>query len=220
VKKPQNFNSRDSKLLFYSDPHLNHVPKSWIPLYKTRGFNSIEEHDEWFYAQWGKHVDENTVIFCLGDIVFNDADSKRFNRFSQLFAKKHFVLNGNHLSGMKQAYYGSMQADFPDNTEVYPHNYNNVTFVGDTFHTFIDGVSVYMQHYPQYVWPEMGDGGFCLCGHCHGNAKELNPADVTHGRILDAGLDNAISYNQTPFFTWPEIKQIMGQKPIVKHDHH
>jgi len=221
MQKLHHFKSGNQKLLFFSDPHLGHVPKSWTPLYVTRGFNSITEHDDWFFSQWEKHVDKETIVFCLGDVAFNDADSKRFNRFASLPAKKHFVMNGNHLSGMKQAYASALHAaSIPINGEFYPLDYQNITFTGYYLHAFIDGVSVYMQHYPQYVWPEQGDGGFCLCGHCHGNAHELNPTGVTTGKILDIGFDNAIAYNQSPFFSWEDIKIIMDKKPIVTRDHH
>lgn len=233
MKKLLSFNSQHAKLLFYSDPHLGHVPKSWTPLFKTRGFNSVEEHDDWFFTQWGKHVDENTIVFGLGDFCFNDADMKRFDRLASQFSKRHYILTGNHFSGMRQSYNARLNElklngvvgnseleDALHSAEVFPLAYKNLVFVGDTFPIFVDNISVYMQHYPQYVWPEQGGGGYCLCGHCHGNAKELNPADATHGRILDVGLDNAISYNQTPFFSWDDIRKIMDKKPVVSHDHH
>jgi calcineurin-like phosphoesterase family protein len=222
MRNPLKFNSKSAKLLWLSDLHDFHQP-SWHPTpYESRGFASAQEHHDWFMASWAKHVDADTIVFNIGDVAFNDAEGKRFDVLASLFAKEHYLLNGNHLSGMKWAYRKTLPdaGVNPDKAELYPLKYRNITFMGGMLHVFIDGISVYMQHYAPYVWPELSSGGYALCGHSHGNCPELNPANVTQGRVLDIGIDNAVKYNGSPFFSWEEIKKIMDRKPIVKRDHH
>jgi len=228
MNKPLRFSSAKTKLLWISDQHQQHQP-SWAdtpPLWKSRGFTSIGDHDSWIKDQWFKMVDEETVVFDLGDRVFSDPKGERFRQTTTWPGHQYFI-NGNHWSGQRQIYTGVLDAIrvFGDGVlapeqMVYPAKINNLTYLGDMIETYIDGTSVAMQHRAPYLWAEIGAGGFALCGHSHGRCAELNPADTKQGRILDVSLDNAIAYNHTPFFSWDDIKRIMVTKPVVKRDHH
>lgn len=72
----------------------------------------------------------------------------------------------------------------------------------------------------QYIWPYQGDFSWHLMGHSHGSANNLNPQEINNGKCLDIGVDNALKYNRTPFFSYSEIKQIMDRKSLQKRDHH
>lgn len=223
MNKPLRFSSAKGKILFCSDPHIGHRP-NWgdtPPLWKSRGFKSGDEHDEWFFSQWPKHVDEHTVVFSLGDHTFSDPKGESFRRFSNL-PGKILGLAGNHPSGLKTLYREVLRARGMINEDemLYSVRVNNFTLMGESIHAFIDGTSVFMSHYPHFVWPELGAGGLHLHGHCHSRLPESNPETKTAGKVLDVGLDNAIVYNGTPFFSWDEIKRIMSFKPIVRRDHH
>lgn len=222
MKKPLKFSSKTHKFLWLGCLHRGHNP-NWDspPLFKQRGFSSIQEHDAWFIEQWYKLVDENTIVFNAGDAVFSDPRGEEFLRLTQLPCAAHYHINGNHLSGAKTVYQELIkELGLSDGMEAYPVKKNNLTFVGDNLHAFIDGQSVYMQHYAPYIWPEVSKGGWALVSHSHGNCKELNPENTTFGKIIEIGVDNAIKYNGTPFFTWSEIKQIMSKKQIRLSDHH
>lgn len=219
MNKPRTFSSAKQPILFVSDLHLNHNP-DWgttPPLWKTRGFASIAEHDEWVRAKWHELVTPETVVFNLGDATFTDSEGERFRELA-MWPGQQLHVWGNHHSGSKQAYVHSLGGI--RGIETYPMSHHNLSFVGHQLHCFIDGVSVYCQHYASYIWPEMKAGGFALCGHSHSRCVELNPDNTTHGRILDVGVDNAIAHNGTPFFTWTQVQDIMSRKPIVTHDHH
>lgn len=222
MNKPLKFSSAKRKLLWLSDPHLQHRP-DWgdtPPLWKSRGFSSGDEHDSWFDAEWVKHVDADTDVFSLGDHTFNDPAGHRFRRFSNL-PGRIYGLVGNHPSGLKTLYREVLRArGLADHEMLYPVTIGNFTLMGESMHAFIDGVSVYMQHYPCFVWPELSAGGFHLHGHCHGRLPESNVATTNAGKVLDVGLDNAIAVTGTPFFEWSDIKRIMATKPVVKRDHH
>lgn len=224
MNKPRTFSSAKQPLLFVSDLHLGHNPdwKGAPPLWKSRGFTSIAEHDQWVRVKWHELVTPETVVFNLGDATFSDPEGVRFRELTT-WPGKQLHIWGNHWSGAKQVYQHTLGAQHDiQNREFYPLETGLVgfAFVGHQLHAFIDGVSVYMQHYPVYIWPEMKEGSFHVHGHCHGRAPELNPDNTTHGRILDVGVDNAIAHNGTPFFTWAQVQDIMSRKPIVTHDHH
>ena len=219
--KPLKFRSNKNKILFCSDFHCNHTP-SWSPApFESRGFSSITEHDDWIRAAWEKHVDEDTVIFCLGDCVFNDPKGEWMEDFCS-WKGKTYLVNGNHLSGTKQIYRKALGLDIQDalTQETYPVSYENITFVGDSLHSWIDGQSVFMTHYAQYIWPELGNEGIQVCGHSHSTCPALNVGNDSHGKILDIGVDNAIEYNSTPFFTWEQVRFIIGEKKKKVVDHH
>lgn len=222
MNKPLRFSSKTHQLLWLSDAHMNHTP-SWVdtpPLWKTRGFASIEEHDTWLKAKWHELVTPETIVFNLGDVVFSDPKGEAFRQFT-LLPGRILALSGNHWSGFRQVYREAAKArGIEEHETIYPLTVNNLTFMGESMHAFIDGVSVYMTHYAQYIWPEMKAGGWSLVGHSHGRCVELNPEDTTHGKALDVGVDNAIRLTQTPFFTWDQVQRIMAKKPIVTHDHH
>lgn len=229
MNKPLKFSSKTHKLLWCSDLHMGHEPlwKDADPLWKSRGFTSIGEHDKWIRDEWYKLVDDDTIVFNLGDSVFMDPKGERFRQLTT-WPGEQYLINGNHWSGQKQIYDGELasrgydKATVPmlEKQKVFPLCHRNVTFLGDLVETYIDGIAVFMQHRAPYIWPDIGDGGFALCGHSHGKCIELNPDNVTQGRILDVGLDNAIKHTGTPFFAWDDIKRIMDKKPIIKRDHH
>lgn len=227
MNKPIRLSTKTHKILFCSDLHMNHTP-SWPdtpPLWKSRGFASIEEHDSWVRDHWMAECNEQTIIFDLGDRMFSDPKGERF-RQTTLWPGDQRLINGNHWSGQKQIYQDGLTNEFitagghVPQGYVYPLRVNNLTYMGDVLECYIDGIPVFMMHRAPYLWPEIGDGGYALCGHSHGRCKELNPDDQTQGRILDVGVDNAKAANGTPFFSWHEIKDIMARKPVVKRDHH
>ena len=60
-----------SKTFVWSDTHFGHKSENWdVPLWKKRGFNSIEEHDEGLISNWNKTVSNEDDVFHLGDIMF------------------------------------------------------------------------------------------------------------------------------------------------------
>lgn len=225
MNKPLNFSSKTHRIYVVSDLHLGHNPKNWDSpaLWATRGFKSIEEHDAWVKDQWFKTMDDSCVILNLGDATFSDPKGEKFRQLTTWPGMQYHV-EGNHWSGTKQIYQEDLAAQFPSinptTHSIYPLKVNNLIFMGDMLHAWIDGISVYAQHYASYLWPELGGGNFAICGHSHSRAVELNPEAITHGKILDCGVDNAISYNGTPFFSWEDIKRIMAKKPVIQRDHH
>lgn len=229
MNKPLKFSSKTHQLLWCSDPHIGHRP-NWDdtpPLWQSRGFKSGDEHDEWFYAEWARRVDSDTVVFSLGDHTFSDPKGERFRRFAY---QPGLILGlaGNHPSGLKTLYREALvrRGMIEEHEMLYSVRIGNFTLMGESIHAYIDGISVFMSHYPHFVWPELSKDGIHIHGHCHARLRQSNPDCVTAGKVLDCGVDNAIAYAQSmgrepsPFFSWNDIKTIMSRKPVIKRDHH
>jgi calcineurin-like phosphoesterase family protein len=218
--KPSKIDPKKHKILFLSDAHINHEP-NWNPkLYQSRGFASNQDFYSWFLAKWHEEVDYNTIVIDLGDSHFSDPKGDLFNYYSLLPCNIHIYVWGNHLSGSKQIYQREVGGQYGLDIEVYPIRSNNITFVGQSYHVYIEGISVYCQHYAPHIWPELSKGGFGLCGHSHSSCKELNVNGGAQGRVLDIGVDNAIKYRNSPFFRWEDIKSILNAREVLKKDHH
>ena len=69
--RPINIVAKDDKICFWSDTHFGHRCEHWErPLWKTRGFSSVEEHDEELIKRWNEVSTPNTIFFHLGDFIF------------------------------------------------------------------------------------------------------------------------------------------------------
>jgi calcineurin-like phosphoesterase family protein len=73
---------------FIADPHLGHLNMA-----KRRGFNTIEEHDEYFVKQWNSVVAKRDLTYILGDITMESA--KTYPILDRLNGRK-IVVGGNH----------------------------------------------------------------------------------------------------------------------------
>lgn len=55
-----------SRIWVTSDLHIGHNREF---IYKTRGFNNIEEHDKKLVINWNELVDPADVVYILGDVM-------------------------------------------------------------------------------------------------------------------------------------------------------
>lgn len=73
---------------FIADPHLGHLNMA-----KRRGFNTIEEHDEYLVKQWNSVVTKRDLTYILGDITMES--TKAYPILDRLNGRK-IVVGGNH----------------------------------------------------------------------------------------------------------------------------
>ena len=78
-------------IYFTSDLHFGH-DKDFI--YKSRGFNSIEDHDNTIIENWNNIVTEDDDVYVLGDLMLGDKEYG-LNCLKRLKGKIHIVV-GNH----------------------------------------------------------------------------------------------------------------------------
>ncbi len=65
-------NTSEHKIWFTSDLHFGHNKEF---LYKPRGFNSIEEHDETIINNFNSVVSNDDEVFILGDLMLVNNDN-------------------------------------------------------------------------------------------------------------------------------------------------
>lgn len=174
-----------TKYFFTSDTHFGH-DRDFI--YKSRGFSSIEEHDEEIIRRWNSVVSEDDTVFHLGDMMLMDNDHgieclKRLNG--------HIVLlRGNHDSHRRISLYEECE------------NVEECDLYATVVH--LNNRMFYLSHYPTLVSNAGAyDRIICLHGHTHSkNAKEFS-----ENFCYNVGMD---AHNCTPV----SIEEIIKEMPI------
>lgn len=211
------------RLFFVSDLHLNHDKEF---LWGKRGFASSQEHIEKLLGRLAEIADDDTVLINLGDATFRDPKHEIFDRLAALPFHKHYHVWGNHPSGAKQAYqnavdgYFHLFSDMGEGLEVYPMDYENVTFVGWQALFSYQRQMIHAQHFPLEVWDEMKNGVWHVCGHSHGSFDQTNGDVTTNGKIMDVGVESALDNFGDFVVTFDQVNQFMSKRMIIKKDHH
>ena len=219
----------DRKVYVVSDTHWNHNPKWPVPLWKARGYSSVDESNEHQRTVINSTVRPNDILIHLGDVTLN-CNEEQFEKFiASLNCQTIYTLWGNHNSPSWNIYQREVKQtlqtiisaggiELADNhlesVEIYPFQYKNMVFVGNYLEAIIDGTYFVMAHYPIYVFNHMSKGALHLCGHSHYNL-ELSQADNPTSKILDVGWDGWAKP-----LSIDEIKAIMAKKNILAVDHH
>lgn len=175
-----------------SDLHYNH-DRDFI--WKTRGFNSCQEHGESLIQTWNERVTNDNIVFHLGDLIFNDPKGEEITKLiSKLNFKRLYLLPGNHLSGIKQFYFNNLKAYFGDDClfEAYPLRANfhrDVVFLPNLINLRVDKLFFVLCHFPIVSHDFQNGGAYHLCGHSHSNCAITNK-DTGKGRRLDVGIES------------------------------
>ena len=80
---------RTGQMFVVSDLHLGHGKAAL-----SRGFESIEEHDEELIARWNSVVTHRDVVYNLGDVIFSP--STKMHLLDRLNCRRHYLVVGNH----------------------------------------------------------------------------------------------------------------------------
>ena len=81
------------KIWFTSDTHFCHNREF---LWQPRGFSSIEEHDKIILERWNSLINNDDIVYHLGDVILNDTE-KGIEYLKQLKGHKHLII-GNHCT--------------------------------------------------------------------------------------------------------------------------
>jgi calcineurin-like phosphoesterase family protein len=185
------------KLFFCSDLHYGH-DKDF--LFKPRGFADREEHMR-FLRNGLAALPPDALVINLGDFCLT-CDEKSFREFLFVNQVRWVYLNGNHNAIVNQ-----WRANPPAD--------NLVGFAGDYLEITADKQMIVCFHYPMKSWNSQSRGAWHFHGHVHGAYPESSPFTVNDGKILDVGVENAIKYNGTPFFSFADVCKIMNAKKQV-----
>jgi calcineurin-like phosphoesterase family protein len=211
-------NHNPDNIVFFSDLHLGHDAPF---IYPRRGFQSIEEHDKFLLDGLSGIPNLSDVIaFNLGDVSLKNNQYENFKQLSLIGFKNHYLLWGNHNSGVKQHYQEELASrGYPNDIEVYPLQRNNVTFCGDKLNVFINGTPYVLCHFPIQSWEQMSHNSIHLCGHSHGN-NLATTVENKNGFALDVGVEVCLKFCQKPYLTLTQISSIMSGKQKLTVDHH
>lgn len=203
--------SSESKVWFSSDFHLGHN-KEFV--WKTRGFNSFEEHTYGVINTLNNMVAPQDKLFFLGDFCLNTTPDKFHQYIDQIKCQNIYMLWGNHNNPTERIYKTEIYNTFGKDLKVYPFTYKNLIFMGDYLEIFVNGKIIVLSHYPHSVWNFMKEGAYMLCGHSHYSFKETQ-SNHKYGKILDVGWDGKGSP-----YSLNEINLIMDSKAVKEVDHH
>ena len=169
---------------FISDLHLGH--KNVIDL-NNRPFKSIQQMEEEIVKRWNKKVQQNDVVYVLGDVVWG----WNSNQIKDLFTR---------LNGIKYLIYGNHDRLTPHEkanvwAEIVPYKEINIG------HEF-----VILSHYPIFEWNCFFRKSYHLYGHTHGSlnlAEHTMKRDRPNMNCWDVGVDN----NDFEPISWEEVKE-------------
>ena len=205
-----------TNVYFWSDMHLGHKCEHWeTPLWKNRGFNSVEEHDEILIKRWNDNLGEESEIFHLGDIMFGTKGEERLTDvLNRLTFKTLYLFSGNHSAGYKQLLSKSSE----ENGTRYL-NFDNkiVYFVPNYLEIMICGQPIVLSHFPLVSWNGQAKGSWMIHGHCHGNLwnSDIGKTLYIHCKIRDVGVEEV-----SEPISFPQLRMRFKEKENRTFDHH
>lgn len=209
--KPIKVVDKEDNIFFWSDLHLGHSCEHWEePLWRKRGFDTLEKHDETLVRRWNEKVRPGSTVFNLGDMLFGrDGERRLLNYFDRLNFGTMYLMFGNHTAGTRQVF-----ESLPQNVlEIGPEK--KVVFCPNYLEAFVNGTHCVMSHYAVASFNGQGKGAIMIHGHSHGSlaASELGKL-LYRARVVDVGVENFPSP-----LSFREIKGMFKNEPI-SFDHH
>lgn len=204
----------NEKIFFFSDFHKNHDRDF---LYPKRGFKNIQEHDTALINNWNSKVDNNSIVFLLGDSVVG-AGKNSEESFVQLLInlnyKEIYIMPGNHFAGYRSLFNNSpylIDKFYRIKADIKGNNGRFINLIPNYYEIIVNGVLCCLSHYPIYSWNMASKNSYLIHGHTHNNIK-----NHLKGKIIDVGPE---SIGNSPI-SFGEIKEIMDKKETFSPDHH
>lgn len=219
--KKLRFNDPDKSKFFCSDLHVFHNPNWENPLWKMRGYNSVEEMNRDIIDKINAKVGADDVLFHLGDLALNSTAEKTKSFLSQIVCQNIYHLFGNHHGSDYSIYKEEVYNQYGlTDKEVYPLRYKNLVFLGRSAEVVVDHQLIYLSHYPMFSWnkshKELDKGGsISLSGHEHYHVFEHTAANKKGKRALDVGWEG-----KNDIYSFEEIMKIMKEKKVTQNGHH
>lgn len=142
-----------------ADTHFGHKN---IIKYCERPFKTVEEMDTTLIKNWNKLVDEQDLVYHLGDFSMSKR-SGDIKRYREKLSGKIFLIKGNHDRLRREDY-----ELFEGVENIKTIRYNEYKIV--------------LCHYAMRVWDGSFHGSLHFFGHSHSCLEQ-------HGRSCDVGVD-------------------------------
>lgn len=222
-------------LYFCSDPHFGHAgivkgTSGWSDTSRCRPFDTLEEHNEALVANINYRVNEDDILFCLGDWSFgsykNGDNVKNIRKFrEQLHCKNIHLVLGNHDDEIIKN---------KDNAQELFSSVNSVLEILVIEQSKEQNAKplkqwISLSHYAHRVWDKSHHGSWMLYGHSHGTLDEMTPLIanptwigdqyyIKNYRTMDVGFDTHPKFRP---YSYQEIKDIMEKRAVeLEVDHH
>lgn len=166
---------------FTSDTHRGHDREF---IYKQRGFNSIQEHDECLMDSINYTVKVTDILYILGDIAW--VDPVKF--LNAIRCQNIYIIKGNHDKNLYN------QKGLLKRT---------ITLCNELLDIEIDKQKITLSHFPMLSWEKSHYNAWNLYGHLHLKQIPIN------GKMFDV----APSKEHLAPYSLDEIKEIMKTKP-------
>ena len=177
-------------LFFTSDLHIFH---NKILEYDNRPFHNIDEMHNTLIENWNQKVNQNSIIYYLGDLSFSNFDNTK-DFVSKLNGKIYYIM-GNHDRKKDLIKLNRFEEIYEYGTEVW------IKDEKENHH-------VIMSHYPIYSWNRKHHNSIMLHGHCH---HSLDDTDFhKENRILDVGCNG---HNYFPI-SFGEVLELINAKNL------
>jgi len=179
---------------FISDLHVGHFN---VIKFDNRPFKDLNEMHSTIIQNWNSVVDDEDIVFYLGDLFYK-CNAKYPTWFvHQLKGKIHFVL-GNHdrINEIKK------MNRFETISPEIQIQVKDIDAKGGYQH-------IHMHHHPILSWNKATHGSFHLHGHVHHKMSTNKDWDWFYNRkVMDVGC-NGLNY--TPI-SYNQVKSIMNNK--------
>ncbi len=194
-----------SRTWITSDLHIGHDREF---VYEYRGFASIEEHDEALVENWNSLVDDEDVVYVLGDVMLRhspeDVDFGYGMSVLKRLKGKLIIIRGNHDSDARIEKYRTCE---------------NVLSAGDAamylHYPETGGYHFYLSHYPTLVSHErlkhMRMALINLYGHTHQKEHFYQEHPYMYCVCLDA-------HDMKPVLMEDVIEEIKQKRSAWKED--
>ena len=162
-----------------SDFHFNHN-KEFI--YKSRGFESIDEMNEVLVENFNKTVSSNDVAYILGDLMLGGPKNTAIDYIKKLSCGL-YIIKGNH--------------DTDTRIKLYQECWN-VIDVQNAEYLKYNGYHFYLSHYPTITSEptyekKLKSRLICLFGHTHSSDKFYNENPYMYNVAVDAHACKPVS---------------------------
>lgn len=223
-KRVKLIHNTDSKVFFWGCLHVFHDPKWDVPIWKSRGYDSVSAHANGIREKINNTCSKNDTLIILGDGFLNSSPDQ-VEAYLLSLNPNILYQNGNHESSMSRIYrrevdkYLNSYGINDKELEIYPFEYKNITFLSEYVEYDLKinnaNLSVAAFHYPIKVFNGAHRMGCHIHSHNHAGLKSSLP-DAQEGKILETSVD---VFPNGPLSA-DKLLEIMNKKEHKRFDNH
>lgn len=193
------YTTEKNNIFFCSDLHFNHEN---IIKYASRPFINKEEMNEALIKNWNSVVNQEDIVFCLGDFMFGNIN--RFWEFRLRLNGKIYLVYGNHDYKLLQ--------DIANIEEAFEMVVSQMQIV-------VDGQKIYLNHFPLLTFDGIykDKPTWQLFGHVHSNKEhpKASPDLPRLSYLLPCQYDVGVDNNHYTPVSFAQVKEIIEKQ--IKH---